>query len=452
MPQASSSQGASAARPQPGAPGAVPAVIRGLTQPRLSRRDLFRHLGTGAGMLGLSAVLEACGVKGTARRADGARLAGSGAGSPAWWQKQQLHHELSFANWPLYIDTINGQHPTLRHFTQQTGIQVSYSEPETDPMPFYAKLRPLLQTGQPTGYDIIVITNISPVWRFLKSNGWLIPLDHTMMTNFSKYASPLVKNPASDPGNRYGMAWQSGWTAVGYNSSVIPDPGDSINILFDKKYAGRVGMMSDPQDLGSAGLLALGIEPATSTYDDWKKAATLLRRQKSDGIVRGYYDDSYIRYLKDGDTVVSQAWSGDVFFANLNSKDRAFKLLMPSEGAMFWTDNMCIPVHASNPKDAMTLMDFYYQPQVQAVLGYYLDYVGPVPGARDVLAHPAGWAESALGELHKAIGLPPSLTANALTVFPSQDYLRVSRNYYQFKSQEEFNAWNALFLPIIQGS
>ncbi len=146
--------------------------------------------------------------------------------------------------------------------------------------------RPVLQAGQPTGYDVIVITDNTPVWGFLKQNGWLIPLDHSMMTNFGKYASPLVKNPRWDPGNRYGMAWQSVWTAVGYNSSAIPDPGDSIQILFDKKYAGHVGMMSDPQELGSAGLLALGIEPAASTYDDWKKAAALLQRQKSEGIVR----------------------------------------------------------------------------------------------------------------------------------------------------------------------
>ncbi|HLQ54789.1 MAG TPA: extracellular solute-binding protein [Streptosporangiaceae bacterium] len=211
-------------------------------------------------------------------------------------------------------------------------------------------------------------------------------------------------------------------------------------------------MMSDLQELGSAGLLALGIEPAASTYDDWKKAAALLQRQKSEGIVRAYYDQSYIEYLKNGDTVVSQAWSGDIFFADLNSKYRDLKLLMPTEGAMFWTDNMCIPLHARNPKDAMTLMDFYYQPQVQAVLDYYLDYVCPVPGAREVLLHPTGWAAATLKELQKTIGLPPTATANAPTVFPSHQQMQLSRNYYQFQNQEELNAWNALFLPITQGA
>ena len=100
----------------------------------------------------------------------------------------------------------------------------------------------------------------------------------------------------------------------------------------------------------------------------------------------------------------------------------------------------------------MTLMDFYYRPQVQAVLDYYLDCACPVPDAREVLLHASGWAGASLNELERVIGLPPSVTANAPTVFPSQRYMQLSRNCDQFKNQEELNAWNDLFVPIIQGS
>jgi spermidine/putrescine transport system substrate-binding protein len=261
-----------------------------------------------------------------------------------------------------------------------------------------------------------------------------------------------VKNPSWDPGNKHTMAWQSGWTAIGYNSSVIKNPGTSVGLLFDKKYAGKVGMMADPQELGSLGLLAIGVEPATSTESDWAKAAKRLQLQKSDGIVRAYYDQDYINHLKNGDTVVSQAWSGDIFQADLNSKYRDLHLLIPEEGGMFWTDNMCIPMYAQNPKDAMTLMDYYYNPDVQAVVEYYNDYVCPVPAAKQVLLNPTGWAEQTLKAMHPSIGLPYSTTANAPTVFPTPAYVHNSRSYYQYKSQEELTAWNNLFLPITQGS
>src|SRR5690348_6350402 len=428
-----------------------PSLWRGLTQSRLSRRQVLASAGTGAGALGLSAFLAACGVKGTAAPAGSATPAG-GVGTAAWWSKQQLHHTVNFANWPLYIDVLGGKHPTLEHFTQTTGIQVNYTEPITDNLPFYAKIRPSLQAQQYTGYDIIVMTNNSPPLGYLIDYGWLTPLDQSAMTNFHKYAGPLVKNPSWDRGNKYTMAWQSGWTAIGYNSSMVKNPGTSVGILFDKKYAGKVGMMSDPQELGSLGLLAIGVEPATSTESEWARAAKKLQQQKSDGIVRAYYGQEYITALKNGDTVVSQAWSGDIFQADLNSKYKNLHLAIPNEGGMSWTDNMCIPMYAQNPKDAMTLMDYYFNPDVQAVVEYYNDYVCPVPAAKGVLLHPTGWAKQTLKAMEPSIGLPPSYTANAPLVFPTPAFIKNSRSYYQYKSQEELTAWNNLFLPITQGS
>ncbi|MGE5135247.1 MAG: spermidine/putrescine ABC transporter substrate-binding protein [Gemmatimonadota bacterium] len=423
-----------------------PSIWRGMTQRRMSRRSVLGAAGAG----GLAAFLAACGVQG--QTGTGGGTSTSGAGSASWWAKQKLNKTVNFANWPYYIDVLSGKHPSLEHFTATTGIKVNYTEPISDNLPFYAKIRPSLQAKQYTGFDIIVMTNNSPPLGYLIDFGWLTPLDQSMMTNFNKYAGPLIKNPAWDRGNKYTMAWQSGWTAIGYNSSAVKNPGSSIGLLFDKKYAGKVGMMNDPQELGSVGLLAIGVDPATSTESDWAKAAKFLKQQKSDGIVRAYYDQSYIDHLKNGDILVTQAWSGDIFQADLNSKYKNLKLLIPNEGGMFWTDNMCIPMYAQNPKDAMTLMDYYYDPNVQAVVEYYDDYVCPVPAAKNVLLSPSGWAAQALAQMKPEIGLPTSVTANAPTVFPTPDYIKNSRPYYQYKSQEELNAWNNLFLPITQGA
>jgi spermidine/putrescine transport system substrate-binding protein len=429
-----------------------PSLWRGLTRSRFSRRQVLASAGTGAGAMGLSAFLAACGVKGNAAAPSGSTPAG-GVGTEAWWAKQKLHHTVNFANWPYYLDVLNGKHPSLQHFEQTSGTKVSYTEPINDNVAFYAKIRPSLAAKQYTGFDIIVMTNNTPnALGYLLQNQWLIPLDQSMMKNFYKNAGPLVKNPAWDRGNKYTMAWQSGFTTVAYNSSVIKNPGASVDILFDRKYAGKIGMMSDVYELGSIGLLALGIDPATSTESEWAKAAKKLQQQKSDGIVRAYYDQSYIGHFKNGDTVVTQAWSGDIFQANLNSKYADLKIMVPEQGMMFWTDNMCIPLYAQNPKDAMAVMDYYYDPNAQAVVEYYNDYVCPVPAAKDVLLNPTGWAQQALKEMKPEIGLPTTVTANAPTVFPTPEYLKQARNYRAYKSPEEVKAWNDLFLPITQGA
>jgi spermidine/putrescine transport system substrate-binding protein len=425
----------------PGEPAlaADPSVVRGLT-----RRRLLGAAGAAVGALSLPGLIAACGNRAAA--ADPADT----VGTTAWWQAQRLHHQVNFANWPDYIDVLDGRHPSLERFTAQTGIAVTYTEPVSENIPFYDSIKPQLQHGQYTGYDVIVTTTNSPALGDLMSSGWLIPLNQKLMLNFRKYASPQVTNPPWDPGNVYTMAWQSGWTAIGYNSHVVTDPGDSVSVLFDSRYHGQVGMMSDAWELGSIGLLANGVWPALSSEADWRRAAATLRAQRDSGLVRGYYGQNYIDFLTSGQTVVSQAFSGDIYQAEISGAPQ-LELLMPLEGAMFWTDNMCIPSHAQNPVDAMAVMDYFYQPQVQAVVEYSIDYVCPVPDAQRVLQAPTGWAAQTLAALKPSVGQPVSGTASSPYIFPTARMIDRSRYYYQFESAEELAYWDSLFEPIASG-
>ena len=75
---------------------------------------MLRSAGAGAGALGIGAFLAACGVKGASTVSSGSSPAG-GVGTAAWWAKQKLHHTVNFANWPYYIDVLNGKHLSLVH-------------------------------------------------------------------------------------------------------------------------------------------------------------------------------------------------------------------------------------------------------------------------------------------------------------------------------------------------
>lgn len=422
--------------------GIDPAFWRGLTSQRISRRSVFGLLGAGAATVALAS-------GGVDVPAAGAATA---VGSAAWWKQQKLHHTVNFANWPYYIDVLKGHHLSLDHFTKTTKISVNYSEAVEDNSSFYAKIRPSLAAGQATGYDIIVMTDNSPELGYLRQLGWLTPLNKSARPNFDKYASALAKNPSWDPGNAHSMPWQSGWTTVGYNAARVKSPGDSIGLLFSKKHAGRVGMFADPIELGAMGLLAIGVDPAHSTEKEWAKAATKLLQQRSDGIVAAYYDQSYIQHLKNGDIDISMVYSGDIFQANLNSKYKNLVMMTPKEGMLLWTDNMCIPVHAANPLDAMELMDYFYSPVTQSVVEYYDNYICPVPAASAQLVHPTGWNASALSQMRSEVGLNPSVIAKSTDIFPSATQQHLSHGYYRFTSQEEITAWNNLFLPITQGA
>jgi spermidine/putrescine transport system substrate-binding protein len=405
-----------------------PALLRGLTEPRYTRGQALRGAGAGLASLSLAGLLSACGVAGTQSKNAGGKSATDWA---AFWKKQKKAGVLDFANWPLYIDTSHGKHPSLEQFTKATGIKVNYQEVIQNNAPFYAQIAPTLQNKQSTGYDLAVMTNGWYLTEVLDINKWATPLDHSRIPNFFKNSSRLVRSPSYDPGNRYTTAWQSGFTGIAYNPKLTKREITSVHDLWDPAFKGHVGMMSDNTELGSVGLIAAGLDPATSNHSDWRKAAALLKRQRRAGIVRQYYDQSYIKALENGDTWITQAWSGDIFQANASGYPH-LKFVVPKEGVMVWTDNMFIPLHAKHPLDALLWMNFYYQPKIGAEVADWVNYVTPVATARPIL-----------------LKEDPSVGKSPL-VFPTKAMKAKAHQYCVFKDYSEFQAWNNVFNPIIQ--
>ena len=418
-----------------------PALLRGLTQRRFSRRDMLRYAGVGAGAAGLASILAACGVK---SENAGASVDLS-VGTPQWWSQLKSVGHVNFTNWPQYIDVVrnNGKlsSPTLTEFTTATGITVTYRPDINDNDTYYATIQPALSAGTDTGQDIIVITDGTVLTELIDSH-YLIPLDHSLTPNFNANAGPTIKNPAYDPNNQYTMAWQSGFTGIGWNKKFVTRDITSFNDLLDPAFKGKVGMMGNTADLPNMALVALGIVPKDSTPDDWQKAADLLTKQKDSGVVRKYYFQDYLTAFENEDIWITMAWSGDILIDKLYYGYDTFEFIVPKEGGLIWTDNMCIPQKAAAPLDAIKLMDWYYKPDVAAKLTEFNNYVGPVPAAQAIVQSDAskatGGTKTTLEFVAKSPYVFPTATV-AAEVFP-----------YRVLTADEETTWNNLFQPIFQ--
>ena len=405
-----------------------PAMVRGLTQRRLSRRDALRISGMSAAAMALAA----CGVKG---KGTTTQTPAADAVAQYWTGKTKNGH-VDFANWPLYMDP---EKPELKKFTQDTGITVTYQEVIEDMGPWFAKVQPQLAAKQSIGYDLMVITNGIQFKQFVVS-GFLAPLDHTKLPTFAANAGAAYKNESFDPGNVYSIPWASGMTGIAYNADRIKTPITKLADLWNPAFKGKIGMMSDSQELGNFGMMKLGVDPEKSTPADWQKAADDLKVQKP--LVRKYYGQEYIDALGSGEVWISQAWSGDIFQKNLEGGN--LKFVIPEEGASIWTDNMTIPITAKNPVDAITLMDFFYQTEIAATLAEYINYITPVPKAQDAIkAH----AAAASGEDKATL----TAVAESPLVFPSDaDYAKL-RHYRDFATPAEQSEYQGIFEPIVLG-
>lgn len=403
-----------------------PALHRGLTQSRLSRRRLLAYAGVGVASLGLPELLAACGgTKAAVPQASGS------AGFD--WGAQRLTGSFTFANWPLYVDRkkVNGKevHPSLDLFTKRTGIDVKYLEAIEDYASFFAKIRLLLGGGQPTGYDLIVMG--FPKWLpAMIANDYLVPLDHAKLPNFASYAAPKYTDPVYDPGNTYSIPYQSGITGIGYDPRLTGREITSVKDLFDPAFKGRVGMFGDTEDMPNLTLLGMGVEPSESTEKDWRAAADLLLTQRNDGIVRQYFGQNYVQALSSGNVALTMAWSADILQLQLSGLPQ-LRFVVPDEGALLWTDSMCIPVLAEHPLDALTFMNFVYQPEVAAMIVGWIQNVSPVPDAQQVLRRQG------------------SAAAESPLVFPTKAmYDRL--HGYRVLGTEEQKVWDGIFQPIYQ--
>lgn len=354
---------------------------------------------------------------------------------------------LNFANWPLYIDQDDdGNFVTIADFEEESGIDVTYTESIEDNTSFFGTVQPALAGGEDTGYDIIVMTD----WMIgnMARLGYLEPMDvERDVPNFLANADPVYLERSYDPGNRYSVPYQSGITGIAYNPELVDEEITSMGQLLDpeliEKYCGQIGMFIEMRDSMSFAMLYNGVTPADATIEDVEAAQQTLLEQAP--CVRGYYGNEYADDLANGSLAITMAWSGDVFQLQFDNPDLQF--VVPEEGGILWTDNMAIPKGAQNPNAALAMMDYLYDPDNAAQVAEWVNYITPVPGAKEIILQHADEA-AAEGDTETEEYL--RAVAESPLVFPTRDML--DRLYsYKVLDEEEERQWNELFQEVVQG-
>ncbi|MFF8729760.1 extracellular solute-binding protein [Streptomyces sp. NPDC015171] len=337
----------------------------------LSRRSLLRALG-GTAAFG---ALAGCGVP----------AAYVEAGDRAAVDDSAADKKLTWANWPLYIDTDDdnpNKRPTLDGFEKRTGISVDYVEEINDNDEFFGKISPALMNHQSTGRDLIVISD----WmcaRYVRL-GWVQKMDRARQPNVAKYLDPLLRSPAFDKGRLSTVPWQSGITGIAYDRRKLGREIRHVKDLWARDLKGRVTLLSGLDESFALLMQGNGVDVTRWTADDFHQVCDEVERQVHRGQIRRFTGNDYTKDLVSGDVLACQAYSGDVIQLQADNPDIHF--VVPEEGAELWSDSLMIPDRARHKANAERLIDYYYDPAVAAKLATWVNYVCPVPAAREILA------------------------------------------------------------------
>ncbi|MEU1463675.1 spermidine/putrescine ABC transporter substrate-binding protein [Streptomyces sp. NPDC005727] len=336
-----------------------------------SRRSVLRSL-TGAAALG---GLAGCGVP----------AAYVEPGDRSVTDESAADRRLTWANWPLYIDTDDddtSRRPTLDAFEKHTGISVGYTEEINDNDEFFGKISPALMNHQRTGRDLIVISD----WmcaRFVRL-GWVQRMDRSRQPNVAEHLDPLLRSPAFDPGRGSTVPWQSGITGIAYDRRRLGREIRGVADLWASDLKGRVTLLSGLDEAFALLMQGDGVDITRWTTDDFHRVCDRVEREVHRGQIRRFTGNDYTKDLVSGDVLACQAYSGDVIQLQADNPDIRF--VVPEEGAELWSDSLMIPDRARHKSNAERLIDYYYEPEVAARLAAWVNYVCPVPAAREVLA------------------------------------------------------------------
>jgi spermidine/putrescine transport system substrate-binding protein len=356
-------------------------------KPSLSRRSLMRALGGGATAAAVGALASGCGVP-AAYVAPGDRAATDRSGSDK---------RLVFANWPLYIDVDDddpSKRPTLDVFRKQTGIDVKYTEEINDNDEFFGKISPSLMNHQKTGRDLIVISD----WMCAKfvTLGWVQEMDRARQPHVAKYLDPLLRSPHFDPGRKYTVPWQSGITGIAYNKRRVGREIKHVSDLWAADLKGKVTLLSGLDESFALLMQGDGVDITRWTPDDFHRVCDQVEKLVKSHHIRRFTGNDYIKDLSSGDVLACQAYSGDVI--QLKADDPDIEFVVPEEGGELWAESLMIPNLADHKRNAENLIDYYYRPEVAAELATWVNYVSPVPAAREILADSKDKDTAALAE------------------------------------------------------
>ncbi|WP_369172667.1 spermidine/putrescine ABC transporter substrate-binding protein [Streptomyces sp. R28] len=384
----------------------------------LSRRTLLRTAGAGALLGGLAG----CGVPAAyVPPADRAAA-----------DLSATDKRLTWANWPLYIDTDDEgetRRPTLEAFEKRTGISVDYVEEINDNDEFFGKISPALMNHQRTGRDLVVISD----WmcaRFVRL-GWVQEMDRAGQPNVTEYLDPLLRSPAFDPGRKFTVPWQSGITGIAYNRRRLGREIRGVSELWASDLKGRVTLLSGLDEAFALLMQGNGVDITRWTADDFHTVCDQVEEQVGKGQIRRFTGNDYIKDLSSGDVLACQAYSGDVI--QLQADDPDIRFVVPEEGAELWSESLMIPDLARHKTNAERLIDYYYEPEVAAELAAWVNYVCPVPAAQDVLA-------AAKDEETAALAEDP-------LIFPDRamrEHLAIARDITSEERVEFGKRWNAI--------
>ena len=300
--------------------------------------------------------------------------------------------ELVLYNWADYMPA-----ELLAAFTAATQVPVrvvTYTSTEAAIAAIQAGL----------AFDVAVVDNDQlPV---LVAGGYLAEIDLQRVPNF-RNISPNFRDLATDPANRHSVPFNWGTTGLLVRTDRVTAVPQRWADLWDPAYAGRVCLRTQPVEVLSVALQALGYRLDTDDPAELAAAAEQLRRLDATWIDTAD-TPAGVRACLDSAAALMVGWPADALEAQ--ARDPAVAYLLPADGGFLWGDSLVIAAGSLSQTAAEQFIDFVLRPAMSALVVETYSYATANEAAL-ALVDPALLGDTALfpprADLERAHWYPP---------------------------------------------
>lgn len=290
---------------------------------------------------------------------------GSGGG------EEKSAGELFIYNWGEYFDP-----EAIALFEEETGIQVTYDEFETNEVMY-----PIIANGA-AQYDLVCPSDYM-IQRMLEE-GLLEKINYENVPNY-KYVDQIYKDAAQgfDPKNEYTVPFLWGTVGILYNKKMVKEPIDSWGVLWDTRYKDNILMQKSVRDAFGITLKYLGYSLNSTDEKELEEAKQKLIEQKKSGVVQAYVIDEVRDKMIGNEAAIGVIYSGEALTCQEENEDLEY--VIPKEGSNLWIDAWVIPRGAKNKENAEKFLDFVCRPEIAKMNFDYITYSIPNSEGRKLI-------------------------------------------------------------------
>lgn len=272
-------------------------------------------------------------------------------------------------NWGEYLDP-----KTIELFEEETGISVTYEEYETNEI-MYPKI-----VSQAIAYDVVCPSDYM-IQRMIE-NDLLAEINLDNIPNIKDMDPTYMEQSKSfDPKNKYSVPYCVGTVGILYNKSMVKEPVDSWDILWNPKYKDSILMQDSVRDAFAVALKRLGHSINSTEVDQLAAAAEDLMEQKP--LVQAYVVDQVRDKMIGNEAALGVIYSGEAGYTKRENPDLEY--VIPKEGSNVWIDSWVIPKNAQNKENAEKFINFMCRPKIALMNFEYLTYSTPNLKAREMI-------------------------------------------------------------------